>query len=109
MAIVAILEHDRLPGLHGETWRAAGAPTPRPCCSRRRSGLERQYTVSQVVREDGRRQPPIGEVPYTEASDVQGGNKAYTVSFAASSATGYTLQAVPKNNYGERQSAARSS
>jgi type IV pilus assembly protein PilE len=57
--------------------------------------MERQYTVSGSYAKKGDG-TSISGVPITEAPK-SGTAKVYTVSFAASSATGFTLQAVPKN------------
>jgi type IV pilus assembly protein PilE len=58
--------------------------------------LERQYTFSGSYATDSKGNA-ISALPLTEAPK-EGGAKAYTVSMAASSAAGYTLQAVPKNS-----------
>jgi type IV pilus assembly protein PilE len=58
--------------------------------------MERQYTVSGSYAKKGDG-TTISDVPITEAPK-SGTTKVYNVSFAASSATGFTLQAVPKNS-----------
>jgi len=58
--------------------------------------LERQYTFSGSYATDAKGSA-ISTLPYTE-SPKEGSAKVYTVSMAASSAAGYTLQAVPKNS-----------
>jgi type IV pilus assembly protein PilE len=59
--------------------------------------LERQYTFSGSYATDVKGNA-ITALPITEAPK-EGGNKVYTVSLSASSsATGYVLQAVPKNS-----------
>ena len=95
MAIVAILSTIAYPAYTEHVARSRRADA-KAVLLETAQWLERQYTVSQSYAKMGDGST-IGEVPYTEAPR-QGSNKAYTVSFAASSATGYTLQAVPKNN-----------
>jgi type IV pilus assembly protein PilE len=56
--------------------------------------LERQYSLTQSYAKAGDGSA-IDQVPYTQAP--KDGAKAYTVGFSASSATGYTITAVPAN------------
>jgi type IV pilus assembly protein PilE len=58
--------------------------------------LERQYTFSGSYATDVKGNA-ISTLPITEAPK-EGGAKVYAVSMAASSASGYTLQAEPKNS-----------
>jgi type IV pilus assembly protein PilE len=94
MAIVAILSSIAYPAYKESVARSRRADA-KAVLLETAQWLERQYTVSQSYAKMGDG-ATIGDVPYTEAPRT-GSNKAYTISFAASSATGYTLQAVPKN------------
>ena len=56
--------------------------------------LERQYSITQSYAKAGDGSA-IDQVPHIQAP--KDGAKAYTVGFSASSATGYTIAAVPAN------------
>ena len=94
MAIVAILSTVAYPAYKEHVARSKRADA-KAVLFETAQWLERQYTMSQSYAKAGDGSA-IADVPYTEAPR-QGGGKVYTISFAASSATGYTLQAVPKN------------
>ena len=93
MAIVAILSTIAYPAYKESVARSKRADA-KAVLLETAQWMERQYTVSQSYAKLG--DGTTLTLPYAEAPTT-GANKAYTVSFAASSATGYTLQAVPKN------------
>lgn len=94
MAIIAILSSIAYPAYKESVARSKRADA-KPVLLETAQWLERQYSISQSYAKAGDG-TTIADVPYTEAPKT-GSNKVYTISFAASSATGYTLQAVPKN------------